>query len=135
MAKFLQDTLHESPLKSNAKIVGTEEFKQFFRKVYPFPFRYPELANLGLEKVRSGGEPPSTDDIINVAKLFDDDLTLDNLSRPQLVSVCRYMNVNAFGTDNYLRGQIRGRLERIRKDDAVRTHSSRCFIYLMVEER
>ncbi|KAG8928946.1 hypothetical protein FRC01_005153 [Tulasnella sp. 417] len=101
MAKFLQDTLHESPLKSNAKIVGTEEFKQFFRKV------------------RSTGDPPSTDDIINVAKLFDDDLTLDNLSRPQLVSVCRYMNVNAFGTDNYLRSQIRGRLERIRKDDAV----------------
>ncbi|KAG9046188.1 hypothetical protein FS837_004900 [Tulasnella sp. UAMH 9824] len=101
MAKFLQDTLHESPLKSNAKIVGTEEFKQFFRKV------------------RSTGDPPSTDDIINVAKLFDDDLTLDNLSRPQLVSVCRYMNVNAFGTDNYLRSQIRGRLERIRKDDSV----------------
>ncbi|KAG8906052.1 hypothetical protein FRB99_007709 [Tulasnella sp. 403] len=101
MAKFLQDTLRESPLKSNAKIVGTEEFKQFFRKV------------------RSTGDPPSTDEIINVAKLFDDDMTLDNLTRPQLVSVCRYMNVNAFGTDNYLRGQIRGRLERIRRDDAV----------------
>lgn len=33
MAKFLQDTLHESPLKANARIVGTEEFKEFFRKV------------------------------------------------------------------------------------------------------
>ncbi|KAG8863085.1 hypothetical protein FRB96_009265 [Tulasnella sp. 330] len=101
MAKFLQDTLHESPLKANAKIVGTEEFKEFFRKL------------------RSSGDPPSADDIINVAKLFDDDLTLDNLSRPQLVSMCRYMNINAFGTDNYLRGHIRGRLERIQRDDAV----------------
>jgi len=33
MAKFLQETLRESPLKSNAKIVGTEEFKEFFKKV------------------------------------------------------------------------------------------------------
>ena len=57
--------------------------------------------------------------MINVARLFDDDLTLDNLSRPQLVSMCRYMGINAFGTDNYLRAQIRGRLEYIRKDDAV----------------
>ncbi|KAJ3504671.1 hypothetical protein NLJ89_g7818 [Agrocybe chaxingu] len=73
MAKFLQETLRESGLKANAHIVGSEAFKEFFRKV------------------RSTGESPSTADIINVAKLFDDDLTLDNLSRPQLVSMCRYM--------------------------------------------
>jgi hypothetical protein len=36
MAKFLQDTLRESPLKSNAKIIGTEEFKEFFQKVQNF---------------------------------------------------------------------------------------------------
>ncbi|KAF8959033.1 LETM1-like protein-domain-containing protein [Flammula alnicola] len=65
MAKFLQETLRESGLKANAHIVGTEAFKEFFRKV------------------RSTGESPSASDIINVAKLFDDDLTLDNLSRPQ----------------------------------------------------
>ena len=54
---------------------------------------------------------------MNVAKLFDDDLTLDNLSRPQLVSTCRYMGLNAFGTDNFLRGAIRSRLLQIRRDD------------------
>jgi LETM1 and EF-hand domain-containing protein 1, mitochondrial len=68
-------------------------------------------------KVRSTGESPSTEDIINVAKLFDDDLTLDNLSRPQLTSTCRYMGLNAFGTDNFLRGAIRSRLLQIRRDD------------------
>jgi LETM1 and EF-hand domain-containing protein 1, mitochondrial len=57
--------------------------------------------------------------VINVAKLFDDDLTLDNLSRPQLVSMCRYMGVNAFGTDNFLRGQIRSRLLSLRRDDQL----------------
>ena len=68
-------------------------------------------------KVRSTGESPSNEDIINVAKLFDDDLTLDNLSRPQLTSMCRYMGLNAFGTDNFLRGAVRSRLLQIRRDD------------------
>ncbi|KAJ7940718.1 LETM1-like protein-domain-containing protein [Mycena leptocephala] len=99
MAKFLQETLRESGLKANAHIVGSDAFKEFFRKV------------------RSTGESPSAADIISVAKLFDDDLTLDNLSRPQLVSMSRYMGLNAFGTDNFLRGQIRSRLLNLRRDD------------------
>lgn len=70
-------------------------------------------------QVRSTGESPSATDIINVAKLFDDDLTLDNLSRPQLVSMSRYMGLNAFGTDNFLRGAIRARLLHLRRDDQL----------------
>ncbi|PFH54406.1 hypothetical protein AMATHDRAFT_668 [Amanita thiersii Skay4041] len=101
MAKFLQETLRESGLRANAHIVGTDAFKEFFRKV------------------RSTGESPSTTDVINVAKLFDDDLTLDNLSRPQLVSMSRYMGLNAFGTDNFLRGTIRSRLMHLRRDDQL----------------
>lgn len=101
MAKFLQETLRESGLKANAHIVGSEAFKEFFRKV------------------RATGESPSTEDVVNVAKLFDDDLTLDNLSRPQLVSMCRYMGLHAFGTDNFLRGQIRSRLLNLRRDDQL----------------
>ncbi|KAI0792876.1 LETM1-domain-containing protein [Abortiporus biennis] len=101
MAKFLQETLRESGLKANAHIVGSDAFKEFFRKV------------------RSTGEIPSAQDVINVARLFDDDLTLDNLSRPQLVSMCRYMGINAFGTDNFLRGTIRQRLLTIRRDDQL----------------
>ncbi|KAE9406334.1 LETM1-domain-containing protein [Gymnopus androsaceus JB14] len=101
MAKFLQETLRESPLKANAHIIGSDAFKEFFRKV------------------RSTGESPSASDIINVARLFDDDLTLDNLSRPQLVSMCRYMDLHAFGTDNFLRGAIRSRLLHLRRDDQL----------------
>jgi LETM1 and EF-hand domain-containing protein 1 len=41
------------------------------------------------DQVRSTGEAPTTDEVVNVAKLFEGDLTLDNLSRPQLVSMCR----------------------------------------------
>ncbi|CAE6458430.1 unnamed protein product [Rhizoctonia solani] len=101
MAKFLQDTLRESPLKSGSNILSTDEFKNFFMKV------------------RSTGESPSAEEVVKVAKLFDSDLTLDNLSRPQLVSICRYMGLNAFGTDNFLRYQIRSRLIEIRRDDEV----------------
>ncbi|KAF8260438.1 LETM1-like protein-domain-containing protein [Lactarius quietus] len=101
MAKFLQETLRESGLSANAHILGSDAFKEFFRKV------------------RSTGESPSNEDIINVAKLFDDDLTLDNLSRPQLTSMSRYMDLNAFGTDNFLRGAIRSRLLQLRRDDQV----------------
>jgi LETM1 and EF-hand domain-containing protein 1, mitochondrial len=70
-------------------------------------------------QLRSTGESPSASDIVSVARLFDDDLTLDNLSRPQLVSMCRYMGINAFGTDNFLRGTIRARLTQLRRDDQL----------------
>ncbi|KAJ9474740.1 Mitochondrial distribution and morphology protein 38 [Pseudozyma hubeiensis] len=104
MAKFLQETIKEGGLQATDKVKTSEEFKEFFRKV------------------RSTGESPSNEDIIKVAQLFEDDLTLDNLTRPQLVSVCRYMQINAFGTDNYLRYQIRHKLNRIRQDDIVIGH-------------
>jgi LETM1 and EF-hand domain-containing protein 1, mitochondrial len=35
MAKFLQETLRESPLKANAHIISSDAFKEFFRKVRP----------------------------------------------------------------------------------------------------
>jgi LETM1 and EF-hand domain-containing protein 1 len=55
--------------------------------------------------------------VVKVCKIFRDDLTLDNLSRPQLVSMCRYMNLNTFGTDMMLRYQIRHRMRQIKRDD------------------
>lgn len=99
MAKFLQETIKEGGITPADKVRTSDEFKEFFRKV------------------RSTGEEPSPDDVIRVAKLFEDELTLDNLSRPQLVSMCRYLQINAFGTDNYLRYQIRTKLNRIKTDD------------------
>lgn len=57
--------------------------------------------------------------MIKVCQIFKDDLTLDNLSRPQLVGICRYMNLNTFGTDNILRYQIRHRMRQIKRDDKM----------------
>src|SRR5947208_2616126 len=60
-----------------------------------------EIFALKLE-VRTSGECPSDEYVIKISKIFRDDLTLDNLSRAQLMAMCRYMNLNTFGTDAYI---------------------------------
>ncbi|TKA23087.1 hypothetical protein B0A50_07404 [Salinomyces thailandicus] len=99
VSSFLRQTLQESGLPISAATTQKEEFTEFFRKL------------------RTTGETPSKSDIIKVCKLFKDDLTLDNLSRPQLVGICRYMNLNTFGTDAMLRYQVRHRMRQIKRDD------------------
>ena len=96
---FLRQTLKETGLPLSQFTAQKEEFANFFRKV------------------RSTGETPTEKDVIKVCKIFRDDLTLDNLSRPQLVSMCRYMNLNTFGTDMMLRYQVRHRMRQIKRDD------------------
>lgn len=99
VSDFLQSSLKESGLPVNPATTQTEEFMTFFRKL------------------RTYGENPTRGDVIRACQVFKDDLTLDNLSRPQLVSICRYMNLNTFGTDNMLRYQIRHRMRQIKRDD------------------
>lgn len=99
VSEFLRTTLKETGLPVSAANAQTAEFAEFFRKV------------------RTTGEKPTPNEIIKVCKIFKDDLTLDNLSRPQLVSICRYMNITSFGTDNFLRYQVRVRMRQIKRDD------------------
>jgi LETM1 and EF-hand domain-containing protein 1 len=99
VSDFLRQTLKETGLPVSAENAQTAEFAEFFRKV------------------RTTGEKPTPEEIIKVCKIFKDDLTLDNLSRPQLVSICRYMNITSFGTDNFLRYQVRVRMRQIKRDD------------------
>ncbi|KAG0164917.1 hypothetical protein DFQ30_009229 [Apophysomyces sp. BC1015] len=101
MAKFLQETISETGFAGSDHAGAAQDFADFFRKI------------------RITGEQASTEDLLNVARRFEDELTLDNLSRPQLVSMCKYMNINAFGTDNFLRFQIRNRMRQIKADDKV----------------
>ncbi|OJD21365.1 hypothetical protein ACJ73_07295 [Blastomyces percursus] len=99
MGSFLQNTLKETGLPVNARNAKKEEFAEFFRKV------------------RATGESPSEEDVIKVCQTFKDDLTLDNLSRPQLVAMCKYINLNTFGTDAMLRYNVRHRMRQIKRDD------------------
>ena len=99
VSNFLRDTLKETGLPVSAITLQKEHFAEFFRKV------------------RATGESPSRDDVIKICKTFKDDLTLDNLSRPQLVAMCRYMSLNTFGGDMLLRYNIRHRMRQIKRDD------------------
>lgn len=99
VSNFLRNTLKETGLPVSAVNAQKEEFTKFF------------------QKVRATGEKPTPNDVIKVCKIFKDDLTLDNLSRPQLVGMTKYMNLSAFGTDMMLRYQIRHRMRQIKRDD------------------
>jgi LETM1 and EF-hand domain-containing protein 1 len=101
VSNLLRDTLKETglPLRPVTQESQKEEFATFFRKV------------------RATGESPTSEDVIKVCKIFKDDLTLDNLSRPQLVGMCKYMSLNTFGTDMMLRYQVRHRMRQIKRDD------------------
>jgi LETM1 and EF-hand domain-containing protein 1 len=99
VSDFLRQTLKETGLPLTQATAQKEEFTIFFRKL------------------RATGESPTAEDVIKVCRVFKDDLTLDNLSRPQLVSMCRYLNLNTFGTDMMLRYQVRHRMRQIKRDD------------------
>uniref|UniRef100_A0AAR2LYL6 Mitochondrial proton/calcium exchanger protein n=1 Tax=Pygocentrus nattereri TaxID=42514 RepID=A0AAR2LYL6_PYGNA len=102
MAKFLQDTVEEIALRNKAdKGNVTEEFSTFF------------------QKIRDSGEIPSNEQIIRFSKLFEDELTLDNLTRPQLVALCRLLELQSIGTNNFLRFQLIMKLRAIRADDKL----------------
>ncbi|KAM9842752.1 mitochondrial proton/calcium exchanger protein isoform 2-T2 [Aulostomus maculatus] len=102
MAKFLQDTIEEIALRNKAAQGNvTEEFSTFF------------------QKIRDSGERPSNEQILRFSKLFEDELTLDNLTRPQLVALCRLLELQSIGTNNFLRFQLIMKLRAIRADDKL----------------
>ncbi|KAM1046391.1 hypothetical protein ACFX13_026474 [Malus domestica] len=104
-AKFLQDTAKEMAKEVQNSRSG--ETKQTAEDLDEF-----------LNKVRTGARV-SNEEILGFAKLFNDELTLDNISRPRLVSMCKYMNISPYGTDAYLRYMLRKRLQRIKADDKL----------------
>lgn len=67
--------------------------------------------------VRASGEPESRQQLIQVARLFTDDTVLDNVTRPYLVALAKYINLQPFGTDVMLRYRIRYKLLELKKDD------------------
>ncbi|XP_027350002.1 mitochondrial proton/calcium exchanger protein-like isoform X2 [Abrus precatorius] len=104
-AKFLQDTVKEMAKEIQNSRSG--EMKKTAEDLDEF-----------MNKVRTGARV-SNDEILGFAKLFNDELTLDNISRPRLVNMCKYMGINPYGTDAYLRYMLRKRLQEIKNDDIL----------------
>ncbi|AAS50397.2 AAR032Wp [Eremothecium gossypii ATCC 10895] len=75
------------------------------------------IFNSFYKHVRETGEPESREQLIQVARLFSDDTVLDNLTRPHLVAIAKYINLQPFGTDVMLRYRIRYKMLQLKKDD------------------
>ncbi|KAE9414898.1 hypothetical protein Angca_006933, partial [Angiostrongylus cantonensis] len=104
MAKFLQHTIEEIALERRSKAIESQgskavEFAQF------------------IKKVRSEGGYVTNEELFKYSKLFEDELTLDNLSMSQLRSLCRLMNIQPFGSPEILRFQLNLKLRELRTDD------------------
>ncbi|XP_014671706.1 PREDICTED: LETM1 and EF-hand domain-containing protein 1, mitochondrial-like [Priapulus caudatus] len=106
MAKFLQDTIEEMGLRkikksADAKGHLTHEFSEF------------------MNKIRSGGVLATTEEIRKYSKLFENELTLDNLTHSQLSAVCKLLDLNPIGTTNFLQFQLLMKLRSLRADDKM----------------
>jgi len=104
MSKFLQDTVEEIAVrtkKSSKKSDAAEDFISF------------------LQKIRGAEEPPSNTEILKHAKFFKDQLTLDNMSRQQLLALCKLIQVPAVGYDDLLRFLLQMKLNSISEDDKM----------------
>lgn len=108
MAKFLQDTLEETAMK------GSKSNKE----VDPLGQNFSEF----MAKIRSTAEQPTNEDIIKYSSLFENELTLDNLSRQQLIALCQILEVSTLGNippNHILRFQLRMRVRSLEADDKL----------------
>ncbi|XP_054467506.1 LETM1 domain-containing protein LETM2, mitochondrial [Anoplopoma fimbria] len=104
LAKFLQETIAEMARRNKAKAQTDDETQRFSTYV---------------QKVRGTGEQPTTKDIVRFSKLFEDELTLEHLERPQLVALCKLLELQPIGTNNLLRFQLMMQLRTIKSDDEM----------------
>ncbi|XP_022259757.1 LETM1 domain-containing protein LETM2, mitochondrial isoform X3 [Canis lupus familiaris] len=99
LAKFLQETITEMARRNRAKLGDTSiQFSSYVKQVQT-------------------GHKPSTKEIVRFSKLFEDQLTLEHLDRPQLVALCKLLELQSFGTNNLLRFQLLMKLKSIKADD------------------
>ncbi|XP_064209968.1 LETM1 domain-containing protein LETM2, mitochondrial-like [Anguilla rostrata] len=102
LAKFLQETIAEMARRNKAQTDNeTQKFSTY------------------VQQVRHSGEQPTTKDIVKFSKLFEDELTLEHLERPQLVALCKLLELQPIGTNNLLRFQLMMQLRTIKSDDEV----------------
>ncbi|XP_066145415.1 mitochondrial proton/calcium exchanger protein isoform X1 [Euwallacea fornicatus] len=102
MAKFLQGTLDSMSVQHKDRYSErAKEFVEWFGKV------------------RTSGQAVSNEDIMKFSKLFEDEITLDSLTRSQLMALCRVLDVHTLGTNNFLRFQLRMKLRQLAADDKM----------------
>ena len=67
---------------------------------------------------------PTTDEILKYSAYFENELTLDNLQRKQLIALCQILEVSTFGNlppNDVLKFQLRMKIRELEADDKVRS--------------
>ncbi|XP_023577744.1 LETM1 domain-containing protein LETM2, mitochondrial isoform X2 [Octodon degus] len=101
LAKFLQETITEMARRNRAKLgEASTQLSSYVKQVQT-------------------GHKPSTKEIVRFSKLFEDQLALEQLDRPQLVALCKLLELQTFGTNNLLRFQLLMTLKSIKADDRI----------------
>ncbi|XP_063276137.1 LETM1 domain-containing protein LETM2, mitochondrial isoform X2 [Prinia subflava] len=98
LAKFLRETIAEMAKRNKADTGKGKQFSSYLHEMH---------------------HPPSTQEILRFSKLFEDELTLEHLERPQLVALCKLLELQPIGTNNLLRFQLLLRLRSIKADDEM----------------
>jgi len=103
MAEFLQDTIEEISVtsKSNKPSKKLTDFAEF------------------VSKARMQGDRASNKEIMKYSKLFEDEITLENIAHDQLKAICRLLMISPIGTSNFLRFKIRLKLQELKADDQM----------------
>lgn len=111
VAKTLRDSIARGINEQDVAESKAEDFAKFFKKY------------------RSSGEKAPTQEILDMCKRISDDITIDNLSRPQLITLSRFINLNPtsnalralniIGSDNFIRAALRRKMAEINRDDSM----------------
>ena len=94
------------------KIPGSTRSSKSAREFVEF---YQELK----ESTEDRSKLLDNDKIMKYAKLFEDDVTLDNMDRNQLSAICKSLNLIPIGSSLFLKSQIEGRLRYLKVDDRM----------------
>jgi len=104
-AKFLQKTLDEmSPADKEIRSQSASDFVKFYDSV---------------KKTGAVDSKVTNKDILKFSKLFEDEITLDNMTRGQLIAVCRLLDLTPIGTNAFLRFQIEMQMRKLKADDVI----------------
>ncbi|KAF6002820.1 hypothetical protein F1559_004034 [Cyanidiococcus yangmingshanensis] len=107
LAKYLQDVVEEKARMIRSESSADQDVRELANELTEF-----------LQKLR---EHQSVDqwDVLRFARLFKDEITLENATREQLIAMCRYMGIAPHGSDSFLRYRLRAKLASIKNDDML----------------
>lgn len=72
------------------------------------------------EQIRQSGEIVSNEEILKYCKLFEDEITLDNMNYAQLRALCKMLDIPVFEVSpTVLRFQLYLKLRNLEADDKV----------------